>query len=50
MHLDVAVSDIDRADEQVLALGGRPLSGGGQGFRVYSDPAGHPFCLVRLSA
>ena len=50
MHLDVAVSDIDRAEKQVLALGGRRLSGGGPGFRVYSDPAGHPFCLVRVSA
>jgi catechol 2,3-dioxygenase-like lactoylglutathione lyase family enzyme len=50
MHLDVAVSDIDRAEKQVLALGGRRLSGGGPGFRVYGDPAGHPFCLVRRSA
>jgi Glyoxalase-like domain len=30
----------------VLALGARPLPGGGETFRVYADPAGHPFCLV----
>jgi catechol 2,3-dioxygenase-like lactoylglutathione lyase family enzyme len=46
VHLDVDVDDIDVAQEQVLALGARPLPGGGDKFRVYADPAGHPFCLV----
>jgi hypothetical protein len=29
----------------VLALGATELPGGGEGFKVYADPAGHPFCL-----
>ena len=45
-HLDVAVDDIDIAEAQVLALGATRLPGGGGDFRVYADPAGHPFCLV----
>ena len=48
MHLDIAVNDIDQAEKQALALGARRLPGEGQSFRVYSDPAGHPFCLVKL--
>ena len=43
------VTDIDAAEPRVLALGARRLPGGGgasSGFRVYADPAGHPFCLV----
>jgi catechol 2,3-dioxygenase-like lactoylglutathione lyase family enzyme len=51
LHLDFDVTDIDRAEEQVLALGATPLDtddqGGARGFRVYADPAGHPFCLCR---
>ncbi|MBW8767235.1 MAG: hypothetical protein JF630_13750 [Geodermatophilales bacterium] len=45
-HLDIRVADIDEAEPQVLALGARRLPGGGGDFRVYADPAGHPFCLV----
>ncbi|MFF1594260.1 VOC family protein [Streptomyces sp. NPDC058286] len=49
LHLDFDVTDIDRAQERVLALGATPLdvddNGGQRGFRVYADPAGHPFCL-----
>ncbi|MEW2381280.1 VOC family protein [Micromonospora sp. NPDC047707] len=45
-HLDVEVEDVAAAEKQVLALGARRLPGGGQDFRVYADPAGHPFCLV----
>lgn len=45
-HIDVRVDDVDQAERQVLALGARPLPGGGKRFRVYADPAGHPFCLV----
>ena len=49
-HLDFAVGDIDAAEPGALALGARlhdhqPSQDGG--FRVYVDPAGHPFCLVR---
>ncbi|WP_069174068.1 VOC family protein [Streptomyces griseus] len=50
-HLDLDVEDLDRSQEQVLALGATPLDlddrGGERGFRVYADPAGHPFCLCR---
>lgn len=45
-HLDVEVSDVDQAEQQVLALGATRLPGGGENFRVYADPVGHPFCLV----
>ncbi|WBB82042.1 VOC family protein [Micromonospora sp. WMMD882] len=45
-HLDVQVDDIEVAERQVLALGARRLPGEGDDFRVYADPAGHPFCLV----
>ena len=46
-HVDVMVDDIDEAEAKVLALGATPLPGDGEedGFRVYADPAGHPFCL-----
>lgn len=45
-HLDVTVTDIDEAEPQVLALGATRLPGEGGNWRVYADPAGHPFCLV----
>ncbi|MFJ8938976.1 VOC family protein [Streptomyces sp. NPDC102365] len=51
LHLDFDVPDLDEAEAQVLALGAAPLDlddeGGRRGFRVYADPAGHPFCLCR---
>ncbi len=48
-HLDLGVEDLDSAQEQALALGATLLDGGdGQrSWRVFADPAGHPFCLVR---
>jgi predicted enzyme related to lactoylglutathione lyase len=48
VHLDLLVNDLDEAEVQVLALGGRLLDGSDKpiGFRVYADPVGHPFCLV----
>jgi catechol 2,3-dioxygenase-like lactoylglutathione lyase family enzyme len=45
-HIDVRVGDLDQAEPEVLALGATKLPGGGERFRVYADPAGHPFCLV----
>ncbi|THV24286.1 VOC family protein [Glycomyces paridis] len=48
MHFDVRVDDLDTAETAVLALGARRLDGGGETFRVYADPAGHPFCLVQF--
>ncbi|MFB7449237.1 VOC family protein [Streptomyces sp. NPDC056194] len=48
-HLDFGVPDLDAAEEQVLAAGAKLLDAGSgaRGWRVYADPAGHPFCLVR---
>jgi catechol 2,3-dioxygenase-like lactoylglutathione lyase family enzyme len=48
-HLDVLVADLDAAEAQVLALGATALPHRTRGFRVFADPAGHPFCLVRES-
>ncbi|MFI5490932.1 VOC family protein [Actinoplanes sp. NPDC051859] len=45
-HLDVRVDDVDKAEKRVLAAGAKRLDGGGEKFRVYADPVGHPFCLV----
>ncbi|AXG54548.1 hypothetical protein SLCG_3393 [Streptomyces lincolnensis] len=46
-HLDLTVEDLDAAEKEVLALGAKPLEAGDHSrtFRVYADPAGHPFCL-----
>jgi predicted enzyme related to lactoylglutathione lyase len=54
-HLDVAVDDIEAAEANALRLGaqktGQPAAdtpaGRRDSFRVYLDPVGHPFCLVR---
>ena len=45
-HLDIAVDDLDSGETRALALGASRLEGGGESFRVFADPAGHPFCLV----
>ncbi|MBW8818725.1 MAG: VOC family protein [Streptomyces sp.] len=46
-HLDLTVEDLDAAEKEVLALGAKPLDAEDRSrtFRVYADPAGHPFCL-----
>ena len=48
-HLDVNVADLDEAEAAAVALGARATGRSGPGeadaFRVYLDPAGHPFCL-----
>jgi predicted enzyme related to lactoylglutathione lyase len=46
MHLDVIVDDLDAAETAVLELGAtkHPYQPGTT-FRVFLDPAGHPFCL-----
>lgn len=48
LHLDIQVEDPDEAERQILALGARRLPDpqDAEDFRVYADPAGHPFCLV----
>jgi hypothetical protein len=45
VHLDIDVADIDAAEREVVAHGGAPLRSY-DGWRVYADPAGHPFCLI----
>ena len=45
-HLDIAVGDLDAGETRVLELGASRLDGGGPRFRVFADPAGHPFCLT----
>jgi len=46
-HLDFDVSDLDMGEQQVLAIGARKAEvQPGETFRVFLDPAGHPFCLV----
>jgi catechol 2,3-dioxygenase-like lactoylglutathione lyase family enzyme len=54
LHLDLTVDDFVTAHGKALALGAVPLSPTSapepdqtSGFRVYADPAGHPFCLCR---
>ncbi|MBE2998059.1 VOC family protein [Nocardiopsis sp. HNM0947] len=49
IHLDVEVDDIEEAERKALELGAHPLrkveEDADNRFRVYTDPAGHPFCL-----
>jgi hypothetical protein len=46
MHLDVIVDDLDVAEAAVTGLGAtRHEHQPGTSFRVFLDPAGHPFCL-----
>lgn len=46
-HLDFDVDDLDAGERQVLAIGARKADvQPGETFRVFLDPAGHPFCLV----
>jgi catechol 2,3-dioxygenase-like lactoylglutathione lyase family enzyme len=47
LHLDIRVSEIEAAEQAVVALGARRMPAAREtGFRVFLDPAGHPFCLV----
>ncbi|WP_327371139.1 VOC family protein [Streptomyces sp. NBC_01217] len=49
-HLDFGVPDLDEAQERAVAAGATVLddgAGSGRSWRIYADPAGHPFCLVR---
>ncbi|MGD6752616.1 VOC family protein [Streptomyces sp. BH105] len=46
-HLDLTAQDLDAAEKEVLALGATVLDAEdrSRSWRVYADPAGHPFCL-----
>ncbi len=47
-HLDVEVDDLDVAEAAVLTLGATKAEvQPGTSFRVFLDPAGHPFCLCQ---
>lgn len=43
-HLDLTVDDLPAAHERAVELGAKHLDDQPT-FRVYADPAGHPFCL-----
>ncbi|MEV0619221.1 VOC family protein [Nonomuraea sp. NPDC050404] len=50
VHLDLLVSDMEEAERQVIKIGAtkhehQPSEE--DTFRVFLDPAGHPFCLCR---
>ena len=50
VHLDIYVEDFAAAHAHVMSLGAQLLQtaedrGTSDGFQVYADPAGHPFCL-----
>lgn len=46
-HLDLLVEDLDTGEARAVELGATRLNAGGERFRVFTDPAGHPFCLIR---
>ncbi|MFI9050054.1 VOC family protein [Streptomyces sp. NPDC053427] len=47
LDFDVRTADIDEAEAKVIRLGAKLVQpdDGKRDFRVYLDPAGHPFCL-----
>ena len=46
MHLDFIVADLDDGEQEALSLGATKAEmQPGTTFRVFLDPAGHPFCL-----
>jgi catechol-2,3-dioxygenase len=45
-HLDILVEDLEAGEARALELGAARLNAGGETFRVFTDPAGHPFCLT----
>lgn len=52
VHFDLLVNDLGDASLAVEGAGARPLSEvmnpGPKAWRIYADPAGHPFCLVSV--
>jgi predicted enzyme related to lactoylglutathione lyase len=50
IHFDLYVDDVQAAHDTVMSLGAKLLQPAddmrsAEGFQVYADPAGHPFCL-----
>lgn len=52
LHFDLLVDNFEQACADAEAAGATPLSEvknpGPKAWRVYADPAGHPFCLVSV--
>ncbi|GAA4664707.1 MULTISPECIES: VOC family protein [Amycolatopsis] len=46
LHLDLDVTDLAAGQERALRLGAKLLDDSHEGFHVFADPVGHPFCLV----
>ncbi len=49
-HLDFDVTDLDAGERAVIAVGARKadVQPEPDEWRVFLDPAGHPFCLVKV--
>lgn len=47
MHVDLSVDDLDVAEAEAVRLGARLVSDqpDPERYRIFLDPAGHPFCL-----
>ena len=50
IHLDLWIDDLEAAHQKAISLGARLLQpaedpNAPEGFQVYADPAGHPFCF-----
>ncbi|GII54865.1 glyoxalase [Planotetraspora thailandica] len=49
LHLDLLVDDLAKAEAEVQELGAvKHAHQPGEGFTVFLDPAGHPFCLCAV--
>lgn len=52
MHLDILVADLAAATRRVVTWGATAvtevLDPGAKEWRIFADPAGHPFCLVTV--
>ncbi|WP_163507697.1 VOC family protein [Fodinicola acaciae] len=48
LHLDFDVADLDEAEARLIGLGaGKPdYQPRPEHYRVLTDPAGHPFCII----
>lgn len=49
-HLDLDVADLELSEAAVLELGARKTENqpSPDNWRVFLDPVGHPFCLVKI--
>ncbi len=49
VHMDFHARDLEQAEELLLSIGARKGSHQirPESFRVYLDPIGHPFCIVK---